>query len=122
MTRGAKRASRRVTFEQHTSAARPCLGEGPPLTASPLCPPSGHLVSLLPRVRRGAQAAGGGRPWGAEAGQGLLRFPSAPHCPLGGEGAGWRRPAGHRRVLPAVCADGVQRREAEVHPGHGDAA
>lgn len=83
---------------------------------------SGHLVPLFPRARWGAQASGRGGGGGREAGKGLLRLPSAPHPPLSGEGAGRRRAAGHRCVLSAVCADGVQRGEARVRPGHRGAA
>lgn len=42
--------------------------------------------------------------------------------PPGEEGAGRRRAARHRRVLPAVCPDGVRRGKTGVHSGHGGAA
>lgn len=82
----------------------------------------GHVVSLFPRVRWGAPAACWGGCGRGEAGQGLLRLPSAPHPSLGEEGAGRRRAAGHRRLLSAVCADGVQRGKTGVHSSNRSAA
>lgn len=115
--------------EWRTVVMNCCPGETPPwtvyccsgarLSALSL---SGHLVPLFPCARWGAQAAGRGGSRGAEAGKGLLRLPSAPRPPLGGEGAGWWRTAWYWSVLPAVCADGVQRREAKVHPGNRGAS